>query len=347
MTRPEFAFQWHITDECDQRCRHCYIFSGEARRSLLQTPWQQMLKAVDACLEMCERFQRRPHFYLTGGDPLLHPDFWRLAESLHGLKLDFTVLGNPFHLDEAVCARLRELGCVRYQMSLDGLRETHDWFRKPGSYDCTMEKLPLLRQAGIETAIMSTVSARNIAEIPALIHEAVNAGVSVYAFARYCPERGKGENGIAPLEYRKLLERCDSIYQKYEQEGCGTAFARKDHLWTLYYYETGRFRIPEDAEPDIIYGGCNCGNCHLTILPNGDVYACRRLPSRVGNVFEDDLTHIWLEDMEAYRDYSAFEKCSRCKLLPYCRGCPAVAYSATGSFYGADPQCWAADGSLH
>ena len=21
-----FAFQWHITDECDQRCKHCYIF---------------------------------------------------------------------------------------------------------------------------------------------------------------------------------------------------------------------------------------------------------------------------------------------------------------------------------
>ncbi|MBR1495369.1 MAG: hypothetical protein IJ601_10035 [Acidaminococcaceae bacterium] len=49
------------------------------------------------------------------------------------MKLDFTVFGNPFHLDGAVCARLRELGCVRYQMSLDGLRETHDWFRKPGS----------------------------------------------------------------------------------------------------------------------------------------------------------------------------------------------------------------------
>ena len=24
-----FSFQWHITDECDQRCKHCYIFSGE------------------------------------------------------------------------------------------------------------------------------------------------------------------------------------------------------------------------------------------------------------------------------------------------------------------------------
>ena len=27
--REYFAFQWHITDDCDQRCKHCYIFSEE------------------------------------------------------------------------------------------------------------------------------------------------------------------------------------------------------------------------------------------------------------------------------------------------------------------------------
>ena len=25
--KPYFAFQWHITDACDQRCKHCYIFA--------------------------------------------------------------------------------------------------------------------------------------------------------------------------------------------------------------------------------------------------------------------------------------------------------------------------------
>ena len=54
-------------------------------------------------------------------------------------------------------------------MSLDGLRETHDWFRKPGSFDCTLEKLKCLRKAGIETVIMTTVSDRNLKEIPELV----------------------------------------------------------------------------------------------------------------------------------------------------------------------------------
>ena len=91
----------------------------------------------------------------------------------------------------------------------------------------------------------------------------------------------------------------------------------------------------------MIYGGCNCGNCHLTILPSGDVYACRRVQnSRVGNVFEERLADLWVCQMERYRDYTKFEKCSKCELLAWCRGCPAVASGRDGNFYGADPQCW-------
>ena len=91
---------------------------------------------------------------------------------------------------------------------------------------------------------------------------------------------------MTPQDYRQLLDICYQKYQKYEAEGCKTCFNKKDHLWTLYEYEKGIFKIPEDAQDGMIYGGCNCGNCHMTILPTGDIYACRRVQnSKVGNVF--------------------------------------------------------------
>ena len=34
------------------------------------------------------------------------------------------------------------------------------------------------------------------------------------------------------------------------------------------------------------------------------------------------------------------EKCDRCKLRGWCRGCPAVAAGYTGNRYAPDPQCW-------
>ena len=44
--RSYFSFQWHITDECDQRCKHCYIFSGEGCKELKSMTWQQMQEVV-------------------------------------------------------------------------------------------------------------------------------------------------------------------------------------------------------------------------------------------------------------------------------------------------------------
>ena len=91
----------------------------------------------------------------------------------------------------------------------------------------------------------------------------------------------------------------------------------------------------------MIYGGCNCGNCHITISSNGDVMACRRVTnSKVANIFEDRLVDVWICQMEKYREYDKFMKCSRCELKAWCRGCPAVANGTGGNFYGADPQCW-------
>jgi radical SAM protein with 4Fe4S-binding SPASM domain len=65
------------------------------------------------------------------------------------------------------------------------------------------------------------------------------------------------------------------------------------------------------------------------------------MESKVGNAFSERLSNIFLgKAMDAYRQYDRFEKCSKCELLRFCRGCPAVAYGTTGSMYAADPQCW-------
>jgi radical SAM/SPASM domain protein of ACGX system len=194
----------------------------------------------------------------------------------------------------------------------------------------TIEKLKCLHKAGIRTAIMTTVSGVNAEELPGIIDLVVENKVNVFAFARYVPTSFEKSTHLTPDQYRNLLEVC---WQKFEQyRDSDTSFNLKDHLWTLYLHEKGLFKIPENIKEDVIYEGCNCSNCHLTILPKGEVYACRRFESNIGNVFSDNL--------HAYRDFDKFEKCNSCELKRFCRGCPAVTYGYTGNFYGADPQCW-------
>lgn len=294
---------------------------------------------LENCLDMCEKTDRIPYFSITGGDPILHPNFWDLLEKLHEKQVHYGILGNPFHLTPDVCKRLKDLGCRQYQLSLDGLRQTHDYFRKPGSFDITLEKIKVLQDAGVRASIMTTVSKTNMAELTGIIDTVVEHEVGLFSFARYCPTSLEKTNQISAQEYQQLL---GDIWEKYEEyKDSKTFFTLKDHLWTLFLYEKGLFKIPSNLKDDVIYDGCNCGNNHLTILPNGDVFACRRMDSKVGNALNESIFDIFTgSKMDEYRKFEEFEKCSKCELLRFCRGCPAVSYGYTHNMYSPDPQCW-------
>ena len=337
--KPYFAIQWHITDVCDQRCKHCYIFS-EGHPCLVTTPLDELKKTYAQIKGFCDKIEKTPYIYLTGGDPILHPKFWELLQMFKADGTRFCIMGNPFHLTDEVCFSLKDCGCVKYQLSLDGLEKTHDTFRKQGSFKTTLEAIKMIKRSGMWCAVMSTVSRTNMHEISALIDLVDELGVDVFAVGRYCPtsmdKAYDKDIHISPLEYREFLEVC---WKKYEQhKNSKTTFQLKDHLWSLFLYEKGLLKLPDC---DKITDGCNCGRNHITILPNGDIYACRRMESKVGNVNENNLFDVWNgEAMNAYRQYDKFTKCSKCELKGVCRGCPSVTYGYTHNMYDADPQCW-------
>lgn len=336
-----FAVQWHITDMCDQRCKHCYIFSEDNNKCIKEMSFKDIKHTLKEIKDMCKKMKKLPYLYITGGDPILHPNFWDLLELCKKDNIPFTILGNPFHLTYENCKKMKDLGCDKYQMSIDGMEKTHDWFRKKGSFKTTLEKIDCINKAGIKSVIMTTVSGTNIKEIPDIVDLVVKHKVRIFSFARYCPTSEEKDVGIKPLEYKKLLDTIWKKYEKYVKDDVYTKFNLKDHLWKLYLYENGLYKVPDNMKDGFIYDGCHCGRSHITILPTGDVYACRRMESKVGNVFKNSLYDIWLSDnMNEYRQYNKFDKCSKCKLKLLCRGCPAVTKGLTGNMYNADPQCW-------
>lgn len=336
-----FAFQWHITEACDQRCKHCYIYALGSHAKFKEMTTIEMADIIDNIETFCAKANRLPYLYITGGDPILHPQFWLLAKMLKEKNIPFAILGNPFHLNDEVCKRLALYGCTKYQLSLDGLEETHDRIRRKGSFKETLQAIPILKNAGIDVAIMTTVSKWNYQEIPALIDIVVENRADVFAFARYCPDKESREVCCTADEYHDMMEKCWTKFEEYKDSE--TYFSLKDHLWTLFKYEKGLFNPDDYPHDDYVYDGCNCGNSHITILSDGAVYACRRMESKVGNALQEDLYNIFTgKKMDEYRVYEKFEKCSKCNLLRFCRGCPAVAYGYSGDMYSADPQCWKA-----
>jgi MoaA/NifB/PqqE/SkfB family radical SAM enzyme len=66
-----FSIQWHITDMCDQRCKHCYIFAEDNCKNINEMSWEEMTHTLNEIKDMCHKMNKFPYIYLTGGDPIL------------------------------------------------------------------------------------------------------------------------------------------------------------------------------------------------------------------------------------------------------------------------------------
>ncbi|UCD34076.1 MAG: SPASM domain-containing protein, partial [Nitrospiraceae bacterium] len=86
----------------------------------------------------------------------------------------------------------------------------------------------------------------------------------------------------------------------------------------------------------------------LTILPDGTMVPCRRLPVPIGNITSDSLREVWASSdvLNALRDRSRYKgKCGSCLRWAHCRGCRAIAYACSqsagkGDVLAPDPQCF-------
>jgi len=307
---------------------------------------EQCKQVIDDFSNMLSNLGIKGRINFTGGDPLLRKDFFDILKYANSKKeiSIIGILGNPFHIDAKTAKKLKENGISRYQISIDGLEKTHDYFRKPGSFKASLKAFKILKKTGIKTAAMFTLSKKNADDLLPVIDLVAKEGIDLFAFARMCAV-GTGKNlkeeTFSPLEYKELLYNVLEKYRQLEERGCKTELRRKDHLFDLLYQDLG-LMPPMPKNNKVIYGGCGIGVNILCILADGTVYACRRFPSPVGKVPEQKIWDIFLKSkqLNEYRKYEKINICGKCELMPICRGCRAVAYGLTGDYFAPDPQCW-------
>ena len=344
---PHFVLQWHVTAKCDQACAHCYLrdSSTYARELRNELSYEDCLEIIDDFKQTFDKWGMPTRINFTGGDPLLREDIFLLIKYARKNGILVGILGNPNHLDYQTAKKLKSLGVIRYQISIDGLQETHDRLRgRRGLFEDSIRAIRILEKVGIPSVVMFTVSKINAHELVEVIKVVAEEGVSVFDFARLVPV-GAGKDlkdqMLTPKEYRNLLLQVLEQYRRLQEKGCQTYFGRKDHLWKLLYQELGLLKSPP-RDKKTIYTGCGIGSSVLVILADGTVYPCRRLPIELGRVPQENFRDIFINSSELnkMRQIEKMQKCKNCDLLQVCRGCPAVSYSAYGDYMAPDPQCW-------
>jgi radical SAM protein with 4Fe4S-binding SPASM domain len=185
-----------ITDRCNLSCRHCYVGDGAGT----DLPAEEILPVAGQLAEMSGL-----RILLSGGEPLLHPEFWRINEALPDLALRVVLLTNGTLIDGDVARRLK----VREaQVSIDGMRGGHDALRGKGTFEAAWRGIGALLEAGIPVAVATMVHRGNLREFDELSALLDRRGIAEWTVDVPCAAgrlARDGTLGVTPAEAGPLL----------------------------------------------------------------------------------------------------------------------------------------------
>lgn len=328
----EFYFQWHITERCNKHCRHCYQ-NGHPMNDL---PLAKLELVLDHMVEALVKWDRQGSLSFTGGEPFVRQaELFSLMDRVDRIPAFayYDILTNGSFISGDVASALKNQRKLRrVQVSLEGSAPAiNDAIRGDGSYQETLDAIREMKRCDLTVSVMTTISRLNYQDIPALIKVLNDEGVDTFAMERLIPE-GRGQSLsnqlLTPEELRKLYEH---VY-KIASQNNGTRI--------LMYRPLFNLAAPDDSDVGAL---CSVGNNALTIMPDGTVYPCRRLPIPIGNILTDGLFFIWYDSEVLWNIRNPENikgKCYGCDYLANCRGCRAMAYFCSGDYMAEDPQCW-------
>lgn len=320
-----FTLQVHLTDRCNLRCRHCY--RDGAVPDLPLAAWEGVL---DDFALFCRRRRSAGRVTFAGGEPLLRAgDLARLAARAREAGLQVHLLTNGLLLDREGVRRLREVGCSRVQVSLDGDRGGHEALRGPGTWDGVLAGLGVLAGEGMPSTVSMTVGDGNAGGLEAVIGVARRFCSRLYVSRRVPRGRGADAGTVDPRTWHGVLGRCLSLSRNHPP-----GVALRDPLLVRFSRDLRR------GHP-LAVTGCATGWRGLAVDADGTAYPCRRLPLPLGNLAATSLETIWRHPLlEELRDRDRLRgACGRCPLRWKCGGCRAVACAVAGHHLAPDPHC--------
>jgi heme b synthase len=337
---------WEITRSCNLFCAHCRAAADEGQyRDELTTP--ECYRLIDQILEV-----GHPIIILTGGEPLVRKDVFRIASYTvaHGLRV---VMGtNGTLITAEIASQMKSIPISRVGISLDFPdAELQDEFRgKAGAFQAAMTGIAHARQAGVAVQINATVTRLNVNYLDRLLSLALELGaVAFHPFLLVPTGRGKGLESaeLSPQEYEETL---NWIYEKQQELGDRIFFKPTDAPHYLRIVSQRRKTAPANTVPPAGHGhpanaltrGCLAGTGFCFISHRGKVKGCGYLDVEAGDVRQQTFDRVWFDSplFNCLRDLSNIKgKCGVCEYKMVCGGCRARAYESTGDYLEAEPYC--------
>jgi len=347
---------WNLVRRCNLTCKHCYSISADKDFS-----GELSTREVFAVMDDLKAFH--VPLILSGGEPLLRPDIFDIARRAKAMGFYVGLSSNGTLVNAENVAEIAATGFNYVGISLDGLRATHDKFRrKEGAFDAALNGLRLCRDAGAKVGMRFTLTQDNAHDLPALLDLMETERIDKFYLSHlnYAGRGNKNRKDDAHFKTTRsaldlLFDRCWRQVQAGQAKEYVTGNNDADGVYLLHWASQ---RLPQHAEHihrKLAQWGGNSSGVNIANIDNlGSVHPDTMWwDYPLGNVRQRPFSEIWRDTTDplmaglkaAQRPVQG--RCAGCEHLAICNGNSRVrAWQTTNNFWAEDPGCYLTDAEI-
>jgi radical SAM protein with 4Fe4S-binding SPASM domain len=323
---PLEIISWEATRACNLNCVHC----GSPLETWVRQNELTTDEVIGAFSQIAEDFDlsRFHHINITGGEPFVRKDLIEILQQISQVPQyrNIAIQTNGIYIAEnpQVLQELRQFGVTGLGVSIDGLRDTHDLFRRrKGCFDKSIEAAKKGVKAGLVVTVSTVAHAQNIDEIPQLYEEVRKFHPRYFRVMTIDPIGRAGLNNDYLLSPEQTKQVIDFLRQKHEENFESYA----DPKTTIVELGCGGWLSTElegRVRPYIFH--CIAGINNLGILYDGKLASCSNVSREFieGDLRTERIRDVWERKYQRFRDREWLKKgdCKECGEWDYCHGGP-------------------------
>ncbi|MCB1867393.1 MAG: heme d1 biosynthesis radical SAM protein NirJ [Gammaproteobacteria bacterium] len=353
-TPPGPVVIWNLVRRCNLTCKHCYSISADK-----DFPNELSTTQVFEVMQDLKRF-KVPVLILSGGEPLLRPDIFEIAHHAKEMGFYTALSTNGTLIDESNIEKIAAVGFDYLGISIDGIRQTHDNFRRmAGAFDASIHGLRLCRDKNIKVGLRFTMTRDNASELPQLLALMDRENVDKFYFSHlnYAGRGNKNRKDDVFLQTTRWA--MDLLFDRALADARakrGTEFVTgnndADGVYLLHWVEKKFPDRTDHIHAKLAQWGGNSSGVNISNIDNqGYVHPDTMWWNyNLGNVKERPFSEIWQDTTDPImaglkaqpRNISG--RCAECGYFNICGGNTRVrAMQLTGDAWSEDPACYLTD----
>ncbi len=345
---------WNLIRRCNLTCKHCYSISADT-----DFPGELSTEEIYTVMDDLKSFNV-PVLILSGGEPLLRPDIFEISKRAKEMGFYVGLSSNGTLITENNIENIAAIGYDYVGVSLDGLRETHDVFRrKQGSFDEALNGIRLCRDRGIKVGMRFTLTQDNAEELPQLLELMEEERIDKF-YLSHLNYAGRGNKNRKDDVVHKMTRDAmdllfDTCWQHIKAGRLREFVTGNNDADGVYLLKWIKRKFPEQEQhmrAVLAQWGGNSSGVNISNIDNlGEVH-----PDTfwwhysLGNVKDRLFSSIWNDTSDPLMAGMKSSprplkgRCGKCEYLDICGGNTRVrAHQLTGDPWQEDPACYLSD----